>query len=117
MISYLVSSIVIAGLTCVSLVVYLAPLVIGWTRRVPDLGAVAVINILLGWTLIGWVAALALALRTASPSAPRDGYVVPPPSGGWWAGPGGPTAPRPGSPPPLNLPPRPPADHDDPSHA
>jgi len=117
MISYLVSSIVIAGLMCVSLVVYLAPLVIGWTRRVPDLGAVAVINILLGWTLIGWVAALALALRTASPPAPRDGYVVPPPSGGWWAGPGGPTAPRPGSPPPLNLPPRPPAHHDDPSHA
>jgi hypothetical protein len=116
MISYLVSSIVIAGLTCVSLVVYLAPLVIGWTRRVPDLGAVAVINILLGWTLIGWVAALALALRTPSPPGPPNGSFVPPPAGGWWARPGGPPAPRPGSPPPLRLPPRPPAGPDDTGH-
>ena len=97
--------------------VYLLPVLIGCRRRVPDIGSVAVINILLGWTLIGWVAALALALRTPSPPGPPNGYFVPPGNGGWWAGPGGPTAPRPGSPPPLRLPPRPPAGGDDTGHA
>jgi len=118
MISYLVSSIVIAGLMCVSLVVYLAPLVIGWTRRVPDLGAVAVINILLGWTLIGWVAALAMAFRSVPPPGPPPRHLPPPGAGaGWASGPAGPPASRPGSPPPLVLPPRPSADQQDAGHA
>lgn len=43
---------------------YLLPTLIGWGRGVHDLGMVAVLNILLGWTLVGWVVALALALRT-----------------------------------------------------
>jgi hypothetical protein len=47
---------------------YLLPVMIAWLRHAPDIGAVAVVNIVLGWTLIGWVAALALALRRpASP--------------------------------------------------
>ena len=50
--------------------VYLLPVLVGWGRRVPDIGSVAVINILLGWTLLGWVVALALALRSVSPGSP-----------------------------------------------
>ncbi len=45
---------------------YLAPSIIGWIRRVRDIGAVVVINVFLGWTLVGWVVALAMALRTAT---------------------------------------------------
>lgn len=32
-------------------------------RDVPNFGSVVVINILLGWTLVGWAVALALAVR------------------------------------------------------
>ena len=53
-----------------SAALYLLPVLIGAARRVPDLGAVAVINILLGWTLAGWAVALAMALRSARPAPP-----------------------------------------------
>lgn len=52
---------------------YLTPTLVGWIRRVPHLGSIAVINIALGWTLIGWVIALAMAARSAPPPAtPRQ---------------------------------------------
>jgi hypothetical protein len=77
---------------------YLLPVIIGAARRVPDLGAVAVINVLLGWTLAGWAIALALALRTTRPGPPPVQVTQVFPAT---------TAPRPGPPPPLILPPRP----------
>jgi hypothetical protein len=43
---------------------YLLPLVIGWIRHIPDTGAVVLVNVLLGWTCIGWIVALAMALRS-----------------------------------------------------
>jgi len=60
---------------------YFVPWFIGWRRHVPNLGAVAVVNILAGWTFVGWVAALAMACRTvpmlvpialAAPARPPD---------------------------------------------
>jgi len=98
-----------------SAALYLLPVLIGVARRVPDIGALATVNILLGWTLLGWAAALAMALRSAPPAAPAVQVVqnfppaCPPArlSGSGWAGPSGPLPPRPGVPPPLNLPPRP----------
>jgi len=51
-------------LTAIVVALYLLPVLVGWGRRVPDIGSVAVINILLGWTLVAWVVALALALRS-----------------------------------------------------
>lgn len=83
---------------------YFLPVVVGALRRAPDLGSVAVLDVLLGWTLIGWVVALALALRSRPPGqvlqlvqnlppAPLAGV-----SSGWppagelplgWAGPSG----------------------------
>jgi Superinfection immunity protein/Protein of unknown function (DUF2510) len=47
---------------------YFLPLVIAASRKVSNIGSVAVINIFLGWTLIGWVIALAMAARTAPPA-------------------------------------------------
>jgi Superinfection immunity protein len=98
-----------------SAALYLLPVLIGAARRVPDLGAVAVINVLLGWTLAGWAVALAMALRSARPAPPAVQVMqnlppAPPPGqlppAGWPAPPGTPPA-RPGVPPPLSLPPRP----------
>jgi Superinfection immunity protein len=43
---------------------YFLPTVVAFSRRVVNRGSVAVINVFLGWTFIGWVVALAMALRT-----------------------------------------------------
>ena len=110
MISSAVSLIATSSLTCVSLVLYLLPCLIGWTRRAPDIGAIAVINILLGWTLIGWVVALAMAFRSVPPGPP------PPTASTGWPQHFGPPALRPGSPPPLVIPRRRPADQEDADH-
>jgi hypothetical protein len=53
--------------------VYFLPLVIAVNRKVPNVGSVAVINVFLGWTLVGWVIALAMALR----SVPKKPELVP----------------------------------------
>lgn len=37
-------------------------------RRVPNTGSIIVIDIFLGWTLVGWVVAMAMACR----SIPRN---------------------------------------------
>lgn len=46
-------------------VAYIAPSIVAYIRHVRDLGAVLVINLFLGWTFLGWVVALAMALRTS----------------------------------------------------
>ena len=74
--------------------VYLLPTIVAVARKHHQSGAVAAINFFLGWTLIGWVVALAMAL-----SAHRADPVVinqvagmpgtaPPP--GWYPDPGNP---------------------------
>jgi Superinfection immunity protein len=106
-----VISLMIAG----SAALYLLPVLIGLARQVPDIGTLATVNILLGWTLVGWAAALAMALRSARPAGPgvqvmQNFPLAPPPaqlSSAGWAGPSGPPPLRSGIPPPLILPPRP----------
>lgn len=44
---------------------YFLPTIVAISRKVTNQGSVAVINFFLGWTLIGWVAALAMACRTS----------------------------------------------------
>jgi hypothetical protein len=115
-ISSLVSLVVFTGLASMSLAIYLLPVLIGWSRGAPDIGAIAVIDILLGWTLLGWVVALAMAFRSVTPPGPPPRHLPPPAAGASWAGPAGPPASRPGSPPPLVLPPRPASDQEDVGH-
>lgn len=75
---------IFTAIVLVSLLVaaYLIPVMVGVARHAPDLGAIAVINILLGWTFAGWVLALALAMRSARPAAPVV-LVQNAPPGGW----------------------------------
>jgi hypothetical protein len=47
---------------------YFIPTIVAGRRHVHDFGMVLVINAFLGWTLIGWVVALALACRTPRPA-------------------------------------------------
>ena len=46
---------------------YFIPIIVGAIRKVPNIGSVIVINLFLGWTLIGWVVALAMAARSVPP--------------------------------------------------
>ena len=43
---------------------YFLPTIIAVARKVNNQASVVLINFFLGWTLIGWVIALAMALRT-----------------------------------------------------
>ena len=44
-------------------------------RHVPNWGSVIVIDVLLGWTLVGWAVALAMACRSIpEPAARLDGF-------------------------------------------
>jgi hypothetical protein len=118
--SSIAAAIVVGGLVVLSGALYLLPVLIGSIRRVPGLGSVAVINVLLGWTFIGWVAALALVLRSARPhvaaGAVARNFPAPPGPGQMpgpgWAGPAWSPSSRPGVPPPLVLSPRPGGDRD-----
>ncbi len=95
MITELLTVLVASFVIVLVALVYLLPVLAGWARHVPDLGSVAVVDLLLGWTLVGWVVALALALRSVRPQPPVLQLVqnLPPSSRG--------------EPPPLMLPPRP----------
>lgn len=59
-------------------VVYLLPWLVAVSRSHPNVAAIFIINLFLGWTLIGWVVALAWA---ASAFMPRDEPKVSPTRG------------------------------------
>jgi|SRR5580658_1279240 hypothetical protein len=90
---------------------YVLPILVGWVRRVPGMGRIVLIDLVLGWTVVGWVLALAMALGQAAGSQ-QDAQLTPsPPSGvpvGRRARSAESLARQPGLAPPLALPPRPP---------
>lgn len=49
------------GIILAGFVVYFLPSIIG--RQRPDRGKIFLVNLLLGWTLIGWVVALVMAMN------------------------------------------------------
>jgi hypothetical protein len=85
----------LAGFYFTSLVVviviaaYLLPTLVACLRHAPDITAVIVVNLALGWTVLGWWLALALALRKAEPPVVNVFNQVntpasPPPVNGSW---------------------------------
>ena len=91
---------------------YFAPLIVAVLRRHHQVGAIGAINILAGWTFIGWVIAMAMA---CSAKRQPQAYVVqnmgyppgyPPPGYGQYPPPGYPQQ----YPPPHYPPPPPPSD-------
>jgi hypothetical protein len=67
----------LVGLTIFVLMYYI-PTVVAVIRKVPNVGSVAVVNTMLGWTFVGWVVALAMAARS---SARQHIVVIDPPGG------------------------------------
>jgi hypothetical protein len=56
----------------IAVVIYLLPAQIAHWRHVRNAGSVTVINVFLGWTFVGWVVALAMAVRTVEASEHSD---------------------------------------------
>jgi hypothetical protein len=46
---------------------YFIPTIVAASRKVTNSGSVFVINLLLGWTLVGWVVALAMSVKSKTP--------------------------------------------------
>jgi hypothetical protein len=61
------------GLLLVAVAAYFLPALVAGLRGVPDKGSVFVINLFLGWTVLGWVCSLAMACRSAASSTTSDG--------------------------------------------
>ena len=100
----LVTLFVFGTVALIIMAAYLLLVLIGWSRHLADLGSLAVINIALGWTLVGCVIALAMALRTRPEPAPAVQIfqgVLPPSAGP----PASHPAPDDSGPPPLLPPP------------
>jgi hypothetical protein len=49
---------------------YIIPTIVAAVRRAPDMRVVILVNLFLGWTLIGWIVALGMARSTAKPPQP-----------------------------------------------
>ncbi len=49
-----------------ALALYFLPSIEGWLADHPSIGALLALNLFLGWTLLGWVAALVWALKKPS---------------------------------------------------
>lgn len=54
------------------LLLYFIPSFVASTRQHPDYASIAVLNLFLGWTFIGWVIALVWAVKAFAP--PRTQY-------------------------------------------
>ncbi|MBY4575974.1 hypothetical protein ACN94_20730 [Gordonia paraffinivorans] len=65
---------------------YLLPSIIAQLRKVPNKGSTIVINVFLGWTIVGWVVALAMAVRDV-PRTPHPNHFVAPPQAGQYGPP------------------------------
>ena len=111
LISSLITSVAATDIAAASAALYLLPALIARARHVPALTAVVTLNVLAGWTLVGWAIALAIALRPArhhaappAPDPPPAPAPVHSPHSAGWAGPPGPPPVRAAPAPPLNLP-------------
>jgi len=67
---------------------YLIPTIVALTRDHHNKGPIIVVNVFLGWTFIGWVVALAMAVGRVEKKASlaptqlaNDGWTIPRPAG------------------------------------
>ena len=51
---------------------YFLPSIIAVARKTRNYGSVVVVNLFLGWTIIGWIIALAMAVKSSQPSNPTQ---------------------------------------------
>lgn len=52
---------------CIILSLYFLPAFIAWYRKHPNVTAITALNLVAGWTFVGWVVALVWALAALKP--------------------------------------------------
>lgn len=68
----------------ISIALYFLPVIVAQSRRHKNLDAIVVLDVLLGWTLVGWVITLVWAFTSntktaaAKPSTSPSAQVIPP---------------------------------------
>lgn len=67
---------------------YFLPTIVGAARGATRMAAVFLVNLLFGWSLVGWLVALVMALRPVPPVVHPG-----PPPGAWWGGTAAPPGP------------------------
>jgi hypothetical protein len=78
------SSALRAVLYLVAFAAYFVPTIVALARRgAANTGAIGVINIFLGWSLIGWIVALVMACRTRPQYKMPPGWMAPQPRPEW----------------------------------
>jgi len=60
---WLLAGLIVLIILAVALTVYLLPSVVAWRRRVRDRNSIYVLNVLFGWSLVGWGIAMMWALH------------------------------------------------------
>ena len=66
----LVAGLGVGLVLAVLFVPYWAPTIVAFARRHPSRGGIAAVNLLLGWTFLGWIAALVWALSDRTHGGP-----------------------------------------------
>jgi Na+/phosphate symporter len=56
-----------------AVLVYLAPSIIAQRYQHPKQTIILMLNVSLGWTIVGWIVALAWALKARDPQRPGEG--------------------------------------------
>jgi hypothetical protein len=56
--------------------VYLFPFIVAETRRASNVGTVFGVNLLFGWSVVGWIVALVVALRSDPPPAQISAWTI-----------------------------------------
>lgn len=88
------SSITTLVVFVLAIFVYFLPIVVAVNRHTMNAGAVGVVNVLLGWTVIGWIVALAMAAGGSTEEQVKARATVPamaapvisPDGKSWWNG-------------------------------
>jgi hypothetical protein len=70
----------VVGALLLIVALYFLPTIIALVRGASSKGSIIVINLFLGWTLIGWVVALAMAVRSVPKSTPAPAATAPAPT-------------------------------------
>jgi len=53
--------------TVAAILIYWIPSAVALYRKVPNRGSIIVVNLFFGWTVVGWIVALAMAVRDRKP--------------------------------------------------
>jgi len=83
-----ITILVVLLISAVSIGLWLLPVFVAVRRRSPNVNQVMVVDLLLGWTLVGWVVALVMALKPLPQPLPPPYMPVAGPPPGTRNGPG-----------------------------